>query len=97
MGFSFTNEFTEGQVSDKVTRCRCALHSTPEKDVWVETNWVKRNPGTPAQVYDVTATAVADECQSHLGQTDTRTISKNAFDNANDNVKWDFFVPEDQQ
>ena len=75
-------------------RCRCALHSTPERDVWVSTSWTKLNPDTPAEVFEVTATATNKLfCRDHLGQEETKVITRQAYSAAPSNVKWDFFEP----
>lgn len=98
MAFSFSDQFFGTKTMGDAKRCRCKLHSDLLGfDVWVSTNWERKNPGTPAEAYDVTATADSTWCSSHAGATELRTIAKAAWDAAPPNVNWDFFDPDNPQ
>lgn len=98
MAFKPNEAFWTPHNFNYAQRCRCVLHSTPSNDVWVSTSWELKNPGLPSQVYEVTATASNKYyCADHLGATELKTITQQAWDNAAPQVTWDFFDPDNTQ
>ncbi len=93
MAFRFSEAFWGAPGFAQAQRCRCKYHSDlTGHDVWVTTNWLKLNPGTPSEVYEVTATAASLFCANdHGGATDDKVITKAQWENAAPDVKWDFF------
>jgi hypothetical protein len=61
-------------------------------DVPVSTEWNREDEGQGNERYEVRATADHWLCETyHPGATDDRIITKVQWDNANEDVRWEFF------
>jgi hypothetical protein len=94
MAFKPNEVFWAPKDFQSAQRCRCKFHSDLLGfDVWVSTDWKREDEGLGSDRYEVRATATDKRyCGAHLGATDDRVITKNAWDNAAALVNWDFFL-----
>lgn len=93
MAFKPNEVFWAPKNFQSAQRCRCKFHSDLLGfNVWVDTSWKREDEGLGSERYEVRATASnLNYCTDHLGHTDDKTITKNAWDNAAPQVTWDFF------
>lgn len=89
MGFKYSQDFW-GRA---VPKCICKYHSDlAGYDVPVSTEWNREDEGQGNERYEVRATATHWICKGdHEGATDDRIITKVQWDNANEDVRWEFF------
>lgn len=87
--FSFSEHFW----GKPVPKCICKVHSDMYGfDVPVTTSWNREDEGQGNERYEVRARADHFLCEPyHFGATDDRIITKVQWDNANEDVRWEFF------
>lgn len=92
MAYKASETFWAPQDFQLAQRIKCKLH-----EEWVSARWTLKNPGTPAEVYEVECIPSKHACRSHYDDRETITIARAAWDASAPNNVWYCFDPDNPQ